>query len=65
VPFELTTGTPAIASDPAESGSYSQVAWPAGPKDWTGPFGLSGTVPRETMIGIATAMDAERLAGRR
>jgi WD40-like Beta Propeller Repeat len=65
VPFELTTGTPAIASDPAESGSYSQVAWPAGPKDWTGPFGLSGTVPRQTMIDIAAAMDAERLAGPR
>ncbi|MGH2649951.1 MAG: TolB family protein [Actinomycetota bacterium] len=65
VPFELTTGTPAIASDPAESGSYSQVVWPAGPKDWTGPFGLSGTLPRETMIGIAAAMDAERLAGPR
>ena len=65
VPLELTTGTPAIASDPAESGSYSQVAWPAGPKDWSGPFGLSGTLPRETMIGIAAAMDAERLAPRR
>ncbi len=65
VPLKLTTGTPAIASDPAESGSYSQLAWPAGPKDWSGPFGLSGTLPRETMIGIAAAMDAERLAARR
>jgi len=65
VPLELTTGTPAIASDPAESGSYSQVAWPAGPKDWSGPFGLSGTLSRETMIRIAAVMDAERLAVRR
>ncbi len=64
VPLQLTTGTPAIASDPAESGSYSQVAWPAGPNDWSGPLGLSGTLPRETMIGIAAAMDAGRLAER-
>ena len=64
VPLQLTTGTSAIASDPTESGSYTQVAWPAGPNDFSGPLGLSGTLPRETMIGIAAAMDADRLAAR-
>jgi WD40 repeat protein len=64
VPLQLATGTSAIASDPAESGSYAQVAWPAGPNDFGGPLGLSGTLPRETMIGIAAAMDADRLAER-
>jgi hypothetical protein len=64
VPLELSTGTSAIASDPAEGGSFTQVAWPAGPKDWSGPYGISGDLPRETIVGIAEAMDAERLAAR-
>src|SRR5207247_9182667 len=64
VPLQLNTGTSAIASDPTESGSYTQVAWPAGPNDFSGPLGLSGTLPRETMFGLAGDIDAERLAAR-
>jgi hypothetical protein len=64
VPLQLSTGTSAIASDPAEGGSYTQMAWPAGPGDWSGPYGISGDLPRETIVGIAAAMDAERLAHR-
>ncbi len=61
VPIELPTGTPAIATDPSESGRYSQVAWPAaGPRDTDPPFGLSGELPREQLIVIAGAMDAAR-----
>ncbi|HXF72032.1 MAG TPA: hypothetical protein VNO79_05405, partial [Actinomycetota bacterium] len=66
VPIELPTGTPAIATDPSESGTYSQVAWPsAGPRDLDAPFSLSGELPREQLIAIAAAMDAARLASGR
>jgi hypothetical protein len=62
VPLRLSTGTSAIASDPAVTTDYHQVAWPASPKDWNGPFGVAGELPRETIIGIADAMDEQRLA---
>ncbi len=62
VPVRLSTGTSAIATDPTEVSGYNQVAWPASPKDWNGPFGVSGNLPRETIIGMADAMDAKRLA---
>ncbi|HXF74338.1 MAG TPA: hypothetical protein VNO79_17285, partial [Actinomycetota bacterium] len=66
VPIELPTGTPAIATDPAESGSYSQVAWPAaGPWDGSVPFSVSGELPREQVLAVAAAMDAARLASGR
>lgn len=64
VPLELATGTPAIANDPAEGTTYNQVAWPAGPRESSGPFGVSAELPRETVIAIAAAMDARRLAAR-
>ncbi len=66
VPIELPTGTPAIATDPAEGGGYSQVAWPAaGPRDGTVPFSVSGEIPREQVLAVAAAMDAARLASGR
>ena len=65
VPIELPTGTPAIATDPAESGTYSQVAFPAaGPRDGSVPFSVSGELPREQVLAVAAAMDAARLAAR-
>jgi hypothetical protein len=65
VPIELPTGTPAIATDPAEGGTSSQVAWPAaGPADGRVPFSVSGELPREQVLAVAAAMDAARLAAR-
>ncbi len=56
-PIELSTGTPALATD------YGQVAWPAGPKASSAPYGIYSDLPREEVLRIAAAMDAERLAG--
>ena len=60
VPLELETGTSAIVQDPETSGGYNAIAWPAAPRDSSGPFGISGQAPTETLVAIATAMDASR-----
>ncbi|MBI2237326.1 MAG: PD40 domain-containing protein [Actinobacteria bacterium] len=55
-PIQLSTGTPALATD------YGQVAWPAGPNASSAPFGIYADMPTEQILPIAAAMDAERLA---
>jgi hypothetical protein len=60
VPLELETGTHAIVQDPEMSGGYNAIAWPAEAKDTTGPFGISANAPTQTLVAIATAMDAAR-----
>lgn len=60
MPLELETGTPAIMQDPAESGGYNAIAWPAGPKETSGPFGIAGQVPTDDLVRIANAMDGGR-----
>jgi WD40-like Beta Propeller Repeat len=60
VPLELETGTHAIVQDPEMSGGYNAIAWPAEPKDTSGPFGISANTSTETLVAIATAMDASR-----
>jgi WD40 repeat protein len=62
VPLELETGTHAIVQDPEMSGGYNAIAWPAAPKDTSGPFGISANAPTETLVAVATAMDASRRA---
>ena len=42
------------------SGGYNAIAWPAAPKDTSGPFGISARTSTETLVAIATAMDASR-----
>lgn len=65
IPLELGTGTRAIATDPTESGGFNTVAWPAGPRDFSAPFGVSGELPPSTLVAIASATDRARLTGRR
>jgi hypothetical protein len=62
IPLTLPNGTPAITSDPTESGGWNTIAWPARPNATSGPYGISGEVPTATLIGWATAMDRARLA---
>ena len=42
------------------SAGYNAIAWPAAPKDTSGPFGISANAPTETLVAIATAMDDSR-----
>lgn len=64
IPLELETGTRAIATDPIESGGFNTVAWPATPRDFSAPFGVSGELPQSTLVAMASAMDrARRVAG--
>lgn len=63
VPLTLATGTRAIVTDPAESGGYNTVAWPARRGASSGPFGISGEVPTGVLVPIAGAMDRARLTG--
>lgn len=60
IPVDLSSGTPAIMQDPEMSGGYNAVAWPAEPKDASGPFGVSGRVPPAVLVAIAGATDANR-----
>ena len=60
VPLELETRTHAIVQDPEMSGGYNAIAWPAEAKDSSGPFGISANTSTETLVAIATAMDASR-----
>jgi hypothetical protein len=60
VPLELGTGTHAIVQDPEMSGGYNAIAWPAAPKDTSGPFSISANTSTATLVAIATAMDASR-----
>ena len=62
IPLTLSTGTPAITTDPTESGGWNTIAWPARPNATSGPYGISGEVPSATLIAWATAMDRSRLA---
>lgn len=64
VPLELGTGTQAIVQDPEMSDGYNAIAWPAAPKDSSGPFGISANTSTETLVAIATAMDASRRSTR-
>jgi hypothetical protein len=58
IPLELPTGTPAIVTDPSESGGYNIIAWPAAASDSSGPFGIWGEVPTRKLVAMASAMDA-------
>lgn len=60
IPAELQTGTPAIVTDPSESGGFNIIAWPAEPSESSGPFGIWGEVPTGRLVAIASAMDASR-----
>lgn len=60
VPVELATGTPAIVQDPEVSGGFNAIAWPAGPRESSGPFGIWGEAPTSMLVSIASAMDATR-----
>jgi hypothetical protein len=64
VPTTLATGTPAIATDPELGDAVAtQVAWPVEDRRATsGPFGISGTLPRQTVLAMAAEMDRLRLA---
>jgi hypothetical protein len=63
IPLELETGTPAIMQEPTESGGYNAIAWPAGPKETSGPFGIQGQAPTAMLVSIANAMDGSRRSG--
>jgi hypothetical protein len=62
IPLALPTGTRAIVTDPATSGGWNSIAWPARPNDTSGPFGVSGEVPTSVLVRFAGAMDGVRLA---
>jgi hypothetical protein len=61
----LATDTPASVTGRRAGTTYIQVAWPTGPHETSGPFGVSAELPRRQVLAIAAAMDAERLAARR
>jgi hypothetical protein len=61
IPLALGTGTPAVVTDPEQSGGFNTIAWPARPHETSGPYGISGEVPIATLTELATAMDRTRL----
>lgn len=64
VPVTLATGTQAVATDPTAGGGTNQVAWPvASKRATTGPFGISGDLPRPMILAMAATMDRARLEG--
>jgi hypothetical protein len=62
VPLTLATGTGAITTDPAGSGGWNTIAWPARPRETSAPFGISGAVPTSTLVAWASAIDRAGLA---